>query len=341
MKERVFFIGNSKTRVIFATVDKCLDTDKDDAFFIFDKNTYPLFSHTTVSNSIIIPAGEDQKNWNSIDKITSSALKAGLARDSIFVGVGGGVVCDLTGAAASLYMRGAGLILVPTTLLAMTDAALGGKTGFDYGGYKNILGTFYPAAEIRICPEVLTSLSEREFKNGLAEVIKHALLRDKILFDLLFQEKEAILAREPEIITALIDRSLSVKGWYVEQDFREKGVRAHLNYGHTFGHALESVTGFTKISHGEAVIWGIKMALKTGIILNKTDISYMNKVEKLINLYEYKTDYHIDLSADKLIAAMTFDKKKKAGQVRFVLQYSHGETFTMPVNPEILKKTLE
>ncbi len=340
MKERFVSVGTYKTKIVFADPASCLDTAEDAVLEVFDSNTRPLFTVPPGVSEVILPAGEAYKNWQSVDTVCSAALHGGLSRDSVFFGVGGGVVCDITGLSASLFMRGTGLILVPTTLLAMTDAALGGKTGFDYRGYKNILGTFYPAREIRICPAVLSSLSEREYKSGLAEVIKHAFLRDRELLSLLTAEKDAVNRRDPSILAELIDRSLGVKGWYVEQDFLERGVRTHLNLGHTFGHALESVMGFTGISHGEAVMWGINTAVNTGILLGETDKGWAEEVRDIIRLYGYGTNYQERVSSKKLIAAMAFDKKKKNGRVMFVLQHNHGDTFTASVPSSILEQVL-
>ena len=340
MEKRTFSIGNFKTEVVFIEQGSCLDSVTGTSSYVFDTNTRPLFNLPPEIDAVVLPAGEVYKNWHSIDTICSSALDAGLSRDGTFIGVGGGVVCDLTGLAASLFMRGAGLVFVPTTLLAMTDAALGGKTGFDYEGYKNILGTFYPAQEIRICPSVLAQLPEKEFKSGLAEVIKHAFLRDRELLALLVNRKADIMARDPEILAEVIDKSLGVKGWYVEQDFLEKGIRAHLNFGHTFGHALESAMGLGNITHGEAVMWGIKTALETGLILGKTDKSWVEEADEIIRLYGYKTDYQKYFTVEKLIEAMAFDKKKKNDQVRYVLQHSHADTFITPLAADVLKQVL-
>ncbi len=340
MKKKVFSIGNLKTEVVFTDSDSCLDFRGDSSIYIFDTNTRPLFTLPPEANIIVLPAGEIHKNWQSIDTVCSSALDAGLSRDSIMIGIGGGVVCDVTGLSASLFMRGTGLVFVPTTLLAMTDAALGGKTGFDYRGYKNILGTFYPAKEIRICPSVLATLPDKEFKSGLAEVIKHALLRDRELLSLLINEKEKIIRRDPIILADVIEKSLGVKGWYVEHDFLEKGIRTHLNFGHTFGHALESVMGFERITHGEAVMWGIKTALKTGIVLGETDKSWEEEVNEIIRLYGYKTDYQNTVNPEEIISAIAFDKKKKKDHVRFVLQHTYADTFTMPLSHDVLKHVL-
>ncbi len=342
MKGKEYSIGSGKTAVCFPdSIDEIPRDDYHGVIYVFDGNTRKLFPGIPSEVSVILPPGEQEKNWDSVDKIFDKALNLGLARDSLFVGVGGGVVCDLAGAAASLYMRGAGLVLVPTTLLAMADASLGGKTGFDYRGYKNIIGTFYPAKELHILPEVLLSLPEREYRSGLAEIIKHGMLQDNGIWSILKNNSKAILERDLDVMRNLVSRSLDVKGWFVEKDFRERGIRRILNFGHTFGHALESVTGFKTVSHGEAVVWGIIMALKTGLLLKETDKHWAEEAEEIINLYGYDTVCHRGISVDALLEAMKHDKKKKGGEVRFVLQRKQGETFTQVVDEGILRSALK
>ncbi len=340
MEIKVFSIGNYKTSVFFTDTLPPFKKDYSGVLYIFDENTRTLFPEIPDYQAVVLPSGEEHKRWKSIDIIAAKAVSLGLARDSLFVGVGGGVVCDLTGAAASLYMRGTGLALVPTTLLAMADAALGGKTGFDYLGYKNILGTFYPAGKIFVIPEVLKTLPYTEYKSGLAEIIKHGMLKDSGILAILKSDKEKITARDESVLQELVSRSLDVKGWFVGRDFREENIRRYLNLGHTFGHALESVLDFKGISHGEAVIWGISMALKTGLILKETQQDWVLEAEEIFKMYGYKTDYGQTLSADDLIEAMTHDKKKKDGEVRFIFQKKQGETYTAPVDTEILRSVL-
>ena len=194
-----YSIGPGKTAVYFRDSLADIFESYQNVLFVFDENTRKLFPDISSSVSVILTPGENEKNWNSVNKIIEKAVKSGLARDSLFVGVGGGVVCDLTGAAASLYMRGSRLVLIPTTLLAMADAALGGKTGFDYQGYKNIVGTFYPAETLYILPEVLLSLPEREYRSGLAEIIKHGFLKDRKILNILERRKGLILKRDATV----------------------------------------------------------------------------------------------------------------------------------------------
>ena len=178
---------------------------------------------------------EKSKSWKNIAVIEERAIETGLSRDSSIVGVGGGMVCDMAAFAASLYMRGCRLVLVPTTLLAMVDAALGGKTGVNYSGYKNMLGTFYPAGEIHVAPEALHSLSEREYRSGLAEVIKTALLGEERILQMLRNNRDSVESRDLDTMGDVIRRCVNVKGRIVEADPTEQGMRAYLNFGHPFG----------------------------------------------------------------------------------------------------------
>lgn len=306
--------------------------------FVFDSTTRELFGEVPFPCHVVSP-GEQYKSRGTIEEICAWALSRGAGRDVVFVAVGGGVVCDMTAFAASIYMRGVPVILVPTTLLSMVDASIGGKTGINFEGYKNILGTFHPAREVRIIPEVLHSLPEREYFSGLAEVIKHGLLRTGKLFDLLSDHAERILRRDNDLMEEVIYQSLLVKKWYIEQDPREQGIRGHLNLGHTFAHALESVGDFSTWTHGEAVAWGMAKAMKTGLLLGLTDATYAERVDGILRSFGYKLEIP-GLDVDELIRIMGQDKKKKAGQVKFVLQKDHGTTVFSEVPEEVLRRVL-
>lgn len=297
---------------------------------VFDENTARLFKSLPEPH-LVLPQGEESKTWQNVDRILTAALRSSLGRDSTIVGVGGGVLCDMTAFAASLYMRGCRLVLVPTTLLAMVDAALGGKTGIDYHSYKNMIGTFFPAEELRIWPGALKSLPRREVIGGLAEVIKAGILGDHKLYELLESAKDQILAMDSGVLMEVIGRSIEVKGGIVQRDFKESHERAYLNLGHTFGHALESVSGFTGWTHGEAVAWGIAKALELGQRLGATEAPYVRRVKDLLAAYGYRLSAPGVAGAD-LLSAMRNDKKKKAGRVRFVLQRGFQETFLQEVD---------
>ena len=314
----------------FPSGDRLLDgTD----FQIFDTHTAALFRDQGVPRHVW-PAGETSKAWPQIDGVLSRSLELGLGRDSTMAGVGGGVVTDMAAFAASLYMRGCRLVLVPTTLLAMVDAALGGKTGIDYHGFKNLVGTFYPAQELRIWPGALATLPDREYRSGLAEVIKHAFLADTALLSLLENRQSAVLSKEPAVLEELVFRAVMVKIGVVERDLRETGERGFLNLGHTFGHALESVMGFDGTwAHGEAVCWGMARAFDLGQSLGLTDPSWSGRATALMEAYGYRLKAP-GADPEAILAAMKNDKKKKGGQVRFVLQRQQGDTLLQAV-PDI------
>jgi 3-dehydroquinate synthase len=306
--------------------------------FVSDSNTQGFLGDIDFP-SYVIPPGENYKSRQTVEKLSAWALREGAGRDAVFVAVGGGVVCDLTAFTASIYMRGVPVILVPTSLLSMVDASIGGKTGINFAGYKNVLGTFYPAREVRIVPEVLKSLSEREYFSGLAEVIKHALLQEGDLIKLIVEQREEIIRRNPAVLEELIRQSLLVKKSYIEEDPLEKGIRGHLNLGHTFAHALESSGNFSKWTHGEAVAWGIHKAMETGLLMGLTEPSYAGRVEKILRDFGYELDIP-GLNSKDLLRIMQQDKKKREGRVLFVLQKSHGTTFFSEVPEEILKQVL-
>ena len=312
----------------FRTADALLDGID---LQVFDTWTAPLFPVSEVPRHVW-PAGEQYKAWPQIDGLLARALDLGLARDSTIGGIGGGVVTDMAAFGASLYMRGCRLVLVPTTLLGMVDAALGGKTGVDYGGLKNLVGTFYPAHELRIWPGALKTLSERDYRSGLAEVLKHAFLGETDLLALLEDRREAVLARDEAVLDELVRRAVLVKAGVVQRDFREQGERAFLNLGHTFGHALEAVMGFDgSWTHGEAVAWGMARAFDLGRALGKTDPVWAQRAVSLIEAYGLRTRAP-GAESGAILHAMKNDKKKKGGQVRFVLQQTAGSTFQQPVD---------
>jgi 3-dehydroquinate synthase len=276
------------------------------------------------SDSVLsLDPGEEFKNWDSIRKILDKAFSGNLARDNTVAGLGGGVICDMTAFAASLYLRGCRLVLSPTSLLAMVDASIGGKTGIDWNGQKNMVGTFYPAHEIHIYPKVLETLDRKEFFCGLGEVIKHAMLDGGPQWDFLVSNMDGICGRDPEILRSLILSNVRFKTDVVNRDLRESGLRAHLNLGHTFGHALESATGFSEFSHGEAVVWGLVCA----------------EVRSLADKLGYRLHSGVSDQA-KILEAMKADKKRRQGKVRFILQEDRGKTLIREVEDAVVLQVL-
>ncbi|HCG62974.1 MAG TPA: 3-dehydroquinate synthase [Sphaerochaeta sp.] len=286
---------------------------------------------------VVLPCGEVSKNWTSIERIVSVAKERGLARDSKFLAVGGGVVCDMTAFAASIYMRGCSVSLVPTTLLAMVDASLGGKTAIDLLGAKNLVGTFYPAKEVYVCAQTLETLGDAEFRNGLGEVLKHAVLSpDDSLATFLTDNRMSILQRSTGVLEQMIMASLAVKRQYIERDPTEKqGIRDALNLGHTFAHALESVGNLSTWSHGEAVAWGVVRALQAGVAVGTTRTDFARRYSDLFTEYGFGIDWKVS-DVPAFLAALESDKKKRGSNVRFVLMAGQGEHILRTLDAQLV-----
>ena len=328
-----FDIGGVTTEIEFSSKPACPEA----SVSVFDANTAGRFS-AGAHGPVRLAAGEKAKQWESVNAILRRCAQSGMGRDGTIAGFGGGVVCDLTAFAASLYMRGCRLVLVPTTLLAMADASLGGKTGIDFLGYKNLVGTFYPAHRIVIAPAALESLPDREYRSGLAEVIKSAIIGDAALLDLLERDRERAMARDADTVGEMIRRSLAVKGRIVQQDPRENGVRAVLNLGHTFGHALETATGFDGWTHGEAVAWGIGRALSAGLRFGMTDAAFARRVRSLLRAYGYRLVAEAGFEA--LATAFGLDKKRAGGVTRLVIPCAAADVRVREAAPEDLAAAL-
>ena len=336
-----FRFGEFSTGVYFVdSLDFDLLGDPAQALCVFDRNVHRLHG-AGAPGALVLPPGERGKTWRGAERILRQALRAGLERDGLLIGVGGGVVCDLTAFAASLYMRGCRLILYPTSLLAMVDAALGGKTAIDLERAKNAVGTFYPAEQLRLCIPLLATLPGRELRAGLAEALKTALLGDGELLELLERRKRGLLEGESALLEQVVFRCLAVKGRIVENDFREGGPRAILNLGHTFAHALESATGFRRVSHGEAVAWGLARALDLGVRLGLSDRELAQRLFGLLRGYGYVLETPRRITAEKLLQAMQADKKRRGGRLRLVLLRRVGEAEVREVEEEAIRATLE
>ena len=313
----------------------------DNVLYVFDENTRNLVS-VDKERALVLPSGEDEKNYKSIGRILDKALSLSLARDSLFIAIGGGVICDMTAFAASIYMRGARCVLVPTTLLSMVDASVGGKTGIDYSGYKNLVGTFFPAEEILISLESLKSLNEKEYLCGLGEVVKHAFLSpDERLYDFLIENRDKVLSRDLDTLCKMVRLSLEVKKHYIELDPEEKkGIRSFLNLGHTFGHALESITNY-EISHGEGVAWGTLRAFDAGVDAGITPKEYREKALKLFSMYPFRTSFKVpEDRMDEFIKAIGKDKKKSKGTVKFVLMKGQGNPVLISLDEKSIRSAL-
>lgn len=294
---------------------------------------------------IVIPAGEAFKTIESVLAIVRAALDRAFGRKDIFVGIGGGVVTDMTAFAAALYKRGARCEFVPTTLLAMVDAALGGKSGCDFDDYKNMIGAFFPAENIFVFPQFVQSLSDDEYRSGFAEAFKQALLFDKKLFAEISAQKEKVKLRERDFVFKVISKSVEAKARVVQKDMTEKNERMLLNLGHTFAHALETCAGLGKISHGDAVGWGIGRALCVSRNLGLCSEEYKNQVLDLIEFFGWERNakhgvFSGENSAERLLDAMRRDKKNSSKKIRLILQRGLCENLICEIGDEEILKCL-
>jgi 3-dehydroquinate synthase len=292
----------------------------------------------------ILPAGERYKTLASIQKIYNVALEQRLERSSTIIALGGGVIGDMTGFAAATWLRGIHFVQVPTSLLAMVDAAIGGKTGVNHPNGKNLIGAFYQPRLVLIDPQVLQTLPAREFRAGMAEVIKYGVIWDAELFDQLEQAPRLDQLRylTPELLQTILTRSCQAKAHVVSQDEKEAGLRAILNYGHTIGHALESLTGYRTVNHGEAVAIGMVAAGQIAVELELWDQTSSDRQLHLIQKTGLPTRLPDGIDIEAILTALQTDKKVQAGQVRFILPTRIGEAIvTDQVTGAIVRQVLK
>lgn len=266
---------------------------------------------------ILFEDREAAKELETVKGLCRSLSRAGADRGSLIVAAGGGVVGDVAGFAAATYLRGVSLVHVPTTLVAQVDSAIGGKTGVNLPEGKNLVGAFYAPRLVLVDPTMLRSLAQREFRGGLAEVIKYGAIADKELFSFLEANLERVLQRDAAALAHIIPRCAAIKARVVNKDERESGLREILNFGHTFGHALESVTRYTRYRHGEAVAWGMMAAALLG---HEAGITPANDAARIISLVRRLGGLPTwpKLKPSELLRAMRSDKKARAGKLRFV-----------------------
>lgn len=312
--------------------------------FYYDRVEKSLKAGGISVTLIELPDGEQYKTLDSADHVYSELLKNGFDRTSPLVALGGGVIGDLTGFAAATYMRGVPFIQVPTTLLAMVDSSVGGKTGVNHALGKNMIGAFYQPRTVLMDINVLDTLAKEEFLAGMAEVIKYGVIRDPVLFDFIRDNREKILALDRKALEHIIRRSCEIKAEVVASDERESGLRAILNFGHTVGHAVETTQNYS-IRHGYGVAIGMVYAARLANRIGLCDASVPQRVEALLKAYGLPTDVtglKHQASAKELIEAMQIDKKAEGGKVKFVLPKKIGEVvITKEWDERILKEVLE
>jgi 3-dehydroquinate synthase len=273
---------------------------------------------------LYLPGGEENKRFEPVEALAEEMIERGGDRSSLVIAFGGGVVNDMAGFLASIFMRGIPVVQVPTTLLSQVDAAVGGKTGVNLRTGKNLIGTFHQPLVVLIDPSTLDTLPDREYRAGLYEIVKAGIIRETALFHYLTDRVDQVLARQPEAVDHIIAEAVRMKAEVVTDDEREGDLRRILNFGHTFGHALEAETGYTRFLHGEAVAWGMRAAIYLGELTGLTDTR--ESVRMLETIRRYGPIPPVDgIRAENLLARLVHDKKTIQGKVHFVLPVRIGE----------------
>lgn len=331
-----------ETEILFSPgIRKKIYAESAKGALIMDKRVHVLFGEG--STPLLTLQGEISKSWDALQKIVHALFEAGFNRDCTLIAVGGGTVTDLASFTASIFCRGVSLILVPTTLLAMVDAAIGGKTAINLPYGKNLLGTFYPAEKILIDPEFLTTLPDKEWRAGLAETIKHALIGSAALFERLFHVKN--LQELKAYVEPILWESIEIKRAIVEEDFQERGRRRCLNFGHTIAHALELCSGY-RMPHGEAVAVGLIAEAYLSVEMGFPSQD-LERLLEMLKKFKFPLKIAKNIKPEMLLEAMKRDKKAKEGVPRFVLLKRPGACaafdgeYCAPADPKILRSALD
>jgi 3-dehydroquinate synthase len=295
--------------------------------------------------SLVIPDGEEYKNMDILQRILDKALEETLDRKCTFVALGGGVIGDMVGFAAAIYQRGVNFIQIPTTVMAMVDSSVGGKTGVNHPLGKNMIGAFHQPQCVFIDTDTLSTLPDRELQSGIAEIIKYGLIRDAALFEWLEENMDLLLARHPVATRYAVKRSCENKAEVVKADEKEAGLRATLNLGHTFGHAIESGSGYGTWLHGEAVAIGTAMAATMSAELGWIDAGLVQRIYRMLETARLPVDLPIDSPMDRatFLKYMAADKKVANGQLRLILlKGGLGNcVFTGDFDPDAMIKTID
>ncbi len=306
---------------------------------ISDTNVYPIYKDKVIKSleengfkviKYVFEAGESSKTIQTVTKMVEFMAENALTRNDLVVALGGGVCGDMAGFAASIYLRGIEFVQIPTSLLAQVDSSVGGKTAVDLPQGKNLCGAFHQPCLVLIDPDTLKTLTPKYFSDGMAEAIKMGCIKSASLFEKIEKEDAK------EIIEDIIYECVSLKATVVENDEKEKGERALLNFGHTAGHAIEKLHNFTTISHGEAVGIGMVIVTKASEANGITEKGTADRIIKVLEKYNLKTE---DTNSLKdIITAMNSDKKRTGTAINFILLYSIGESFINPINNEEISK---
>ena len=281
---------------------------------------------------IQMPDGERSKTLTQLEKLASKLVSRGADRRSVILALGGGVVGDVAGFLASIFMRGIPVVQIPTTLLAQVDSAIGGNTGVNLKSGKNLLGTFYQPLAVLADPDVLATLPEREYRSGLFEAMKYGVIRNPAIFELMEANRDALLQRDGALLETLITECIRVKAEVVSADERESGERRILNFGHTIGHALEAETDYKQFLHGEAVGWGMIAATMIGAEIQITDSFTAQRIVGLVRAYAPLPG--VEVNSEGIVKRLLSDKKTVGGVPHFVLPTSIGTVEVVNTVPE-------
>ncbi len=307
--------------------------DVSSAIVISDTNVSPLYAKSlsdslaphAIVQLLTVPPGEPSKSVEQAAQLWNQTLEGGADRSTVIIAVGGGVVGDLAGFVAATFARGVPFIQVPTSLLAQVDSSVGGKVGINLAGAKNIIGAFWQPKYVLIDVDVLSTLPEREFSAGMAEVIKYGVIADADFFGFLEQHLEQIRAKDPTIMSEVIARCCEIKAEVVEADECEtSGRRATLNYGHTFGHALESIAGYGQYLHGEAIAIGMMCAARLAEKLGRIDSEFVDRQQRLLEAFQLPIAMP-NCDRDEFLKIMNRDKKVQHGRLRLILPTRLGD----------------
>ena len=293
---------------------------------------------------VTLPDGEAHKDWPTLQLIFDALLENGCDRKTVLFALGGGVVGDMTGFAAASYMRGVPFVQVPTTLLAQVDSSVGGKTAINHPLGKNMIGAFYQPQLVVCDLDALKTLPDRELSAGLAEVIKYGPIADMAFLGWLETNLDALLAKEPAALAHAIQRSCEIKAWVVGQDERESGLRAILNFGHTFGHAIESGLGYGKWLHGEGVGCGMVMAAHLSQRLGRVDPAFVERLTTLVRRAGLPVKGPVLSAADnagRYLDLMRVDKKSEAGEIRFVVIDGPGKAAVCAAPDALVREVID
>lgn len=340
-------IENSSIKELRAEIEQYLGNSR--FLAVISEKVYKLYGkdlNIARENLFILKDGEKEKNFKTYQKILDRALRMNLTRKDALIAIGGGVCGDITGFAAATYMRGINYIQIPTTLLACVDSSVGGKTGIDTAFGKNLVGAFYQPKAVIINANFLKTLDKRQFKTGLGEVIKYSFIekscqcsQDYGLTNFLDLNFEKILSYDSKTLQELINICLNLKISVVEKDEKEGNLRKILNFGHTYGHAVERITNYRKYTHGEAIVKGIEIAFDIAVKKNLIDVNYKFIALDLIKKFNFKSIRDYDVQ--KMVNLMKLDKKAQLDDIIFVLPNGYSTVIECKFSPEELFQILK